>query len=116
MPTPIKPLVTYDKFAALDIRTGTIVAAEPFSEVKKPAYKMTIDFGPLGHLKSSAQITLHYKPEELVGKKIVAVVNFPPKQIANTMSECLVLGVLDAQGGVKLLCPDGETENGSVIA
>lgn len=116
MSPPIKPLVTYDKFAALDIRTGTIIAAEHFTEAKKPAIKITIDFGPLGQMNSSAQITDHYQPEELIGKKIVAVVNFPPKQIANTMSECLVLGALDKRGRVNLLCPDGETENGWVIA
>lgn len=98
----MKPSITYDDFAKIDIRLGTIVQAESFPEARKPAYKLMIDFGPeIGIKKSSAQITEHYpKKEELVGKQILAVVNFPPKQVGPFLSEVLILGVSDATGVV----------------
>jgi len=102
-----------EAFAALDIRTGTIVTAEPFPEARKPAYKLTIDFGgELGSKRSSAQLTARYKFEELIGKQIVAVVNFPPKRIAGFLSEVLVLGVPDANGETILLAPHSAVQNG----
>ena len=101
-------------FEVLDVRTGTITAAEPFPQARKPSYKLTIDFGPeLGVKRSSAQITVHYAPEELVGKQILGVVNFPPKRIAGFPSEVLVLGVSDASGAVVLVRPDTPVPNGS---
>lgn len=100
-------MITFDDFLKIDIRIGTILHAEPFPEARKPAYKLTIDFGPLGIKRTSAQITKRYTAEELTGKQIAAVVNFPPKQIANFMSECLVLGAVDGDD-VFLLESDGE--------
>lgn len=100
-------MITFDDFLKIDIRIGTILHAEPFPEARKPAYKLTIDFGPLGIKRTSAQITKRYALEDLPGKKIAAVVNFPPKQIANFMSECLVLGAVDGDD-VFLLESDGE--------
>lgn len=108
-------MIEWNDFAKIDIRTGTILEATVFEKAKKPAYQLVIDFGPLGIKKSSAQITRHYQPEKLIGKQIVAVVNFPPKQIANFMSECLVLGVYDNEHEVVLLHPDHPTENGQPI-
>ena len=108
--------LSWDDFEKVDIRVGTILEAAPFPEVRKPAYKLKIDFGAeIGIRKSSAQITAHYQPEDLIGRQIVAVVNFPPKQIANFFSECLVLGIYDDQKHVVLLQPGKEVTNGSKI-
>ncbi|WP_116127530.1 tRNA-binding protein [Lewinella sp. IMCC34183] len=104
--------LTWQEFSRVDIRIGTIVAAEAFPEARRPALKLRIDFGPLGERKTSAQITDSYRPEDLVGRQVAAVVNFPPKQIANFMSECLVLGSLGEGGVVTLLRPDERVDNG----
>ena len=104
--------VSYADFEKIEIRIGTITAAEDFPEARNPAYRLKIDFGELGEKKSSAQITKLYKKEGLVGKQVVAVVNFPPKQVANFISECLVLGiVLDGQQ-IVLLQPERKVPNG----
>jgi len=104
--------LSWTDFEKVDIRTGTIIQAEVFAEAKKPAYKLHIDFGPLGIKKTSAQITVLYSTEELIGKQVVAVVNFPPKQIANIQSECLILGALGHNKEITLLSLDQGTENG----
>ena len=98
--------ITWDEFEKIDIRTGTIVEVIDFPKARKPSYQLTIDFGELGIKKSSAQITHHYKKEDLLNKQIVAVVNFPVKQIATFFSECLVLGVYDENSNIILLQPD----------
>ena len=107
--------IAWNDFEKLDIRAGTVIRVEEFPEARKPAYKLWIDFGELGIKKSSAQITRLYSRDELVGRQVVAVVNFPPKQIANFMSECLVLGVMLDDGEVVLLRPERQVPNGSKI-
>jgi tRNA-binding protein len=108
--------ISWSDFEKIDIRTGTIIEAKEFSRAKKPAYQLTIDFGSeLGIKRSSAQITSHYTSESLKGQQIVAVVNFPPKNIAGFISECLVLGVYDEQNNVVLLSPKGPVSNGRKI-
>lgn len=98
--------ITYDDFARVDIRVGRITRAEPFPEARKPAYRLWVDFGDeLGEKRSSAQITRHYQPADLIGRQVLAVVNFPPRQIGPVKSEVLVLGVPDADGEVVLLAP-----------
>ena len=99
--------ITFDDFMKVDIRVGRVTRAEPFPEARKPAIKLWIDFGEqIGEKKTSAQNTAHYTPDALVGKQVMAVVNFPARQIGKFMSEVLVLGVSDAQGGIVLLSPD----------
>lgn len=108
-------MISWDDFEKVEIRSGTILEVTDFPKAKKPAYQLKIDFGPLGIKQSSAQITHHYSAAELMGKQIVAVVNFPPKQIANFFSECLVLGVYDQQNQVILLQPERKVDNGQLI-
>ena len=108
-------MITWDDFEKIDIRVGTIIEACDFPNAKKPAYQLTIDFGTMGIKKSSAQITALYKLNELVGKQVIAVVNFPVKQIANFFSECLVLGVYNEEQDVVLLQPSLPVKNGSKI-
>lgn len=104
--------IIWDDFEKIDIRAGTITEVTDFPKAKKPAYQITIDFGELGTKQSSAQITTVYTKEELIGKQVIAIVNFPPKQIANFFSECLVLGVYTDKKEVVLLQPERKVENG----
>ncbi|MGL5363391.1 MAG: tRNA-binding protein [Bosea sp. (in: a-proteobacteria)] len=106
-------MASFDDFQKLDIRVGTIIEVQPFPEARKPALKLTIDFGPeIGRKRSSAQITAHYQPDALVGRQVLAVVNFPPRQIGKFMSEVLTLGVPDASGEVVLLGPGHQVPDG----
>ena len=107
------PEISWEEFERVDIRVGKVVEAEPFPEARKPSIKLTVDFGPeVGTRRTSAQLTAHYVPEELVGRQVVAVVNFPPKRIAGFKSEVLVLGVPDEAGEVILLSPDRKVPRG----
>jgi tRNA-binding protein len=105
--------ISYDDFARVDIRSGTVLRAEPYAEARKPSIKLWIDFGPeLGTKKTSARIARHHAPETLIGRQVAAVVNFPPRQIGKFMSEVLVLGFPDADGEVVLIAPDQDVPNG----
>lgn len=112
----LRPPIAWDDFDRVDIRVGTIVAAAPRTDVRKPAIALEIDFGAaIGRRKSSAQLTVHYTPETLVGRQVAAVVNFPPKQIGKFMSECLVLGFPDADDAVVLLAVDHKVPDGGKL-
>lgn len=111
----IKPEISWQDFEKIDIRSGTIIAATDFEKARQPAYQLKIDFGALGIKNSSAQITALYSKEDLIGKQVLAVVNFPIKQIANFFSECLVLGVYGENKEVTLLSPSLEVKNGSLV-
>jgi len=111
---PPAPQISFEQFLAVDIRLGTVVAASSFPEARKPSLRLEIDFGPgVGVKKSSAQIARHYAPDKLVGKKVAAVVNFPPRQIGKFMSEVLTLGFPDAEGEVVLFSPDLPAPDGA---
>jgi tRNA-binding protein len=113
MSEPVSPTISFDDFRKVDVRVGTIVDAQPFPEARKPSIKLVIDFGPeIGTRKSSAQLVRHYKPEELVGRQVAAVLNFPPRQIGPMMSEVLTLGFPDEEGEVVLFAPDKKLPNG----
>ena len=105
----------WDEFQKVEMRVGTVLSVEIFKEVRNPAYKITVDFGEYGTLKSSAQITKLYNPDEIIGKQVVAVINFPPKQIANFMSECSILGAVAENKEVILLHPEREVKDGTRI-
>jgi tRNA-binding protein len=107
--------ISWNDFEKINIRVGTVIDAKQFAKAKKPAYQLRIDFGSIGIKNSSAQITALYSPEFLVGQQVIAVVNFPPKQIANFISECLVLGIYDENNQVVLLQPQQPTTNGLKI-
>lgn len=111
----MKKMLTWEQFEAVDIRVGTVIEAKEFLKARKPAYQLWIDFGELGIKKSSAQITDLYSMENLVGQQILAVVNFPPKQVANFISECLVLGVYSENNNVILIQPHLSAPNGSRV-
>lgn len=111
---PAADTIAFDDFLKIDIRVGTIIAAEPYPEARKPSYKISIDFGPvIGIKRSSAQITAHYSIEDLVGRQVAGVVNFPPRQIGRFMSEVLTVGFADDAGEVVLFSPDQPVPNGS---
>ena len=117
LPEPKSP-ATIDDFFQLELRVGTVLRAEPFPKARKPAYRLWIDFGPLGVKQSSAQVTVRYRPEDLVGRQVVAVVNFPPRQVADFRSEVLVLGAADKpadEGDIVLLSPDAYVPDGNRI-
>jgi tRNA-binding protein len=111
---PATPEISWEDFTKVELRVGRVLAAEPLPQARKPAYVLQVDFGPkIGVRKSSAQLTARYRPETLVGRLVVGVVNFPRKQIGPVMSECLVTGFHDAEGGVRLCVPDGEVPLGT---
>lgn len=111
--SPQLPTIAYDDFAKVDIRVGTIVEALPYPEARKPSIKLKIDFGPeIGIKRSSAQLTVHYEPGQLVGRQVAAVVNFPPRQIGKFVSEVLTLGFPDTDGAVVLIGPDHKVPDG----
>lgn len=107
--------LTWNEFIKVEMRIGTIILAEEFKELRNPGYKMIIDFGEHGKRKTSAQITKLYKPQELIGKQVLAVINFPPKQIATIMSECLLLGGLGNDNDIVIIEPERMVENGTRI-
>jgi len=110
-------MISFDDFMKVDIRVGTVTHAEPFPEARKPAIKLWVDYGDeIGVKKSSAQITNHYAPQDLIGRQVMGVVNFPPRQIGPFMSEALVLGLHDDDGAVVLIAPDQEVPNGARMA
>lgn len=115
METLTNEKLTWKEFLKIEMRVGTIVSAEEFKEVRNPSYKMIIDFGEFGKRKTSAQITELYRPKEIIGKQVIAVINFPPKQIANIMSECLVLGGVGENKEVTLIEPERKVKNGTRI-
>lgn len=108
-------MATIEEFEQIEMRVGRVLEAQPLPGARKPAYQLLIDFGPLGHKRSSAQLTVHYRAEELVGRQVVAVVNFPPRRIAGFSSEVLVLGLPDEQGAVVLLQPEHEVPLGGRV-
>jgi tRNA-binding protein len=113
MTEPIEPQISFDDFRKVDVRVGTIVSAEPFPEARKPSLRIVIDFGPeIGMRKSSAQIVKHYLPQDLIGRQVAAVLNFPPRQIGPMKSEVLTLGFPDEEGGVVLIGPDKKVPDG----
>tara|TARA_B100000949_G_scaffold172546_1_gene153061 strand:- start:185 stop:550 length:366 start_codon:yes stop_codon:yes gene_type:complete len=114
---PAMDAIGFDDFLKVDIRVGTVLRVEPFPEARKPAFKLWIDFGPaIGEKKSSAQITVNYSADELIGKQVAAVVNFPPRQIGPFMSEVLTLGFADETGAIVMFSPDKAVPNGSRLA
>ncbi len=109
--------LTWEEFQHVDLRIGTVIDVQPFPKARRPAWKLWVDFGPeTGTLKSSAQITDHYQPEDLIGRQVLGVVNFPPKQIGPFRSECLVTGFVDASGAVVLAAPERPVPNGTRLA
>lgn len=110
-----KSVIEWNDFTKIEMRVGTVISCKEFKEVKNPAYKMKIDFGEFGIKKTSAQVTKRYQAEDIIGKQIVAVLNFPPKQIANIMSECLVLGAVEKNNEITLIQPERGIENGTRI-
>ncbi|WP_431128166.1 tRNA-binding protein [Flagellimonas flava] len=108
-------IIQWNDFVKIEMRIGTVITCEVFKEARKPAYKMIVDFGDFGFRKTSAQITDLYRPENVIGKQVVAVMNFPPKQIANFISECLILGGVGENNEVTLIQPEREIQNGTKI-
>lgn len=109
--------ISWEDFAQVDLRVGTVVEVDDFPEARRPAYELMVDFGPeLGTKRSSAQLTALYRKEDLLGKKVIAVVNFPPKQIGPVWSECLITGFYREDGAVVLAVPDGKVHNGARLA